>query len=132
MVESVCVCLTSSREGLPSDAIPIAGQIHPPQRLQCHTPSRLRTSASPWGDLMGVCWVTHMGQQLGCLLESRPARHSVTLRCCLGHLPFLPLIQMKLCEAFETNWQNNWLGAKVANLWTGGRSSKTSTGSVWE
>jgi ribonucleotide reductase beta subunit family protein with ferritin-like domain len=26
----VCVCLTSSREGLPSDAMPIAGQIHPP------------------------------------------------------------------------------------------------------
>jgi hypothetical protein len=26
----VCVCLTSSREGLPSDAMPIAGRIHPP------------------------------------------------------------------------------------------------------
>jgi hypothetical protein len=47
----VCVCLISSREGLPSDAIPIAGRIHPPQRLQRHTPSRLRTSASPWGDV---------------------------------------------------------------------------------
>jgi hypothetical protein len=47
----VCVCLTSSREGLPSDAIPIAGQIHPSQCLRRHTPSRLRTSASPWGDV---------------------------------------------------------------------------------
>ncbi len=86
-----------------------------------------------------------MGQQLGCLLESRPACHSVTLRCYLGHLPFLPfqiseeldtrsqcnyaqktpiLIQTKLGEAFETNLQNNWLGAKVANLWTGGAARK--------
>ncbi len=46
----VCVRLTSSREGLSSDRIPIAGRIHPPQRLRCHTPSRLHTSASPWGD----------------------------------------------------------------------------------
>ncbi len=68
-----------------------------------------------------------MGQQLGCFLESRPARHSVTLRCRLGHLPFLPfqiseesdmrsqcnyarktpiLIQTKSGKAFETNKQN--------------------------
>jgi hypothetical protein len=35
----VCVCLilTTGKGELPSDAIPIAGQIHPPQRLQCHT-----------------------------------------------------------------------------------------------
>jgi hypothetical protein len=59
----------------------------------------------------------------GCLLESRPARHSETLRFHLGHLPFLPfqiseesdmrsqcnyarktpiLTQTKLGEAFET------------------------------
>jgi hypothetical protein len=38
---SVCVCvnLTSSGGGLPSDAVPTARQIHPPQRLQRHTPS---------------------------------------------------------------------------------------------
>jgi hypothetical protein len=36
----VCVFLTTSSEGLPSDAIPIAGRIHPPQRLQCHIPVR--------------------------------------------------------------------------------------------
>ncbi len=47
----VCVCLTSSREGLPSDAMPIAGRIHPPHCLRRHTPSRLCTSASPWGDV---------------------------------------------------------------------------------
>ncbi len=51
LLECVCVCLTSSREGLPSDAIPIAGRIHPPQCLRRHTPSRLGTSASPWGDV---------------------------------------------------------------------------------
>ncbi len=47
----VCVCLTSSREGLPSDVMPSTGRIHPPQRLRCHTPSRHCTSASPWGDI---------------------------------------------------------------------------------
>ncbi len=73
---------------------------------------------------MGVHCVTYMGQQLGRLLESCPAHHSVTLRCRLGHLPFLPfqifeesdtrsqcnyvqktpiLIQTKSGEAFETN-----------------------------
>jgi hypothetical protein len=36
----VCVFLTTGSEGLPSDAIPIAGRIHPPQRLQRHTPVR--------------------------------------------------------------------------------------------
>ena len=65
-----------------------------------------------------------------CLLESRPARHSVTLRFRLGHLPFLPfqiseesdtrsqcnyarktpiLTQMKSGEAFKTIKQNNGL-----------------------
>jgi hypothetical protein len=43
----VCVCLTSSRGRLPSDAVLTTRQIHPPQCLQRHTPSRLRTSASP-------------------------------------------------------------------------------------
>ncbi len=36
----VCVFLTTSSEGLPSDPIPIAGRTHPPQRLQRHTPVR--------------------------------------------------------------------------------------------
>jgi hypothetical protein len=88
-----------------------------------------------------------MGQQLsqGPLLESHLARHSVTLRCRLGHLPFLPfqiseesdmrsqcnyaqktpiLTQMKSGKAFEKNEQNNWLGAQVANLQTGGAAWK--------
>jgi hypothetical protein len=34
----VCVILTSSRGKLPSDAVPTARQIHPPQRLRRHTP----------------------------------------------------------------------------------------------
>ncbi len=93
----------------------------------------------------GVRWVIYMGQQLGCLFESRPVRHSVTLRCCLGHLPFLPfqiseesdtrsqcnyaqktpiLIQTKSGKAFKTNLQNNRLGVKVANLRTGGAAWK--------
>jgi histone H3 len=42
----LCVFSTSSRGGLPSDAIPIAGQIHPPQRLQRHTPVRHPISLS--------------------------------------------------------------------------------------
>jgi hypothetical protein len=79
------------------------------------------------------------------LLESHPARHSVTLRFRLGHLPFLPfqifeesdtcsqcnyaqktliLTQTKSGEAFETFLAKQWLGAKVANLWTGGAAQK--------
>ncbi len=46
----LCVFSTSSRGGLPSDAMPIAGRIHPPQRLQCHTPIRHPISP-PWGDV---------------------------------------------------------------------------------
>ncbi len=78
-------------------------------------------------------------------MEPCPARHSVTLRCRLGHLPFLPfqiseesdtrsqcnyaqktpiLTQTKSGEAFKTNYRNNWLGAKVANLWIGGAAWK--------
>jgi hypothetical protein len=41
------VCLTSSREGLPSDAMPIAGQIHPPQRLRRHTPCAQTMTSIP-------------------------------------------------------------------------------------
>jgi hypothetical protein len=79
------------------------------------------------------------------LLESRPARHSVTLRFHLGHLPFLPfqiseesdtcsqcnyaqktliLTKTKSGEAFETIIAKQWLSAKVANLWTGGTARK--------
>jgi hypothetical protein len=82
------------------------------------------------------------------LLESRPARHSVTLRFRLGHLPFLRfqiseesdmrsqcnyarktliLTQTKSGEAFETFETiiaKQWLGAKVADLRTGGAARK--------
>jgi hypothetical protein len=80
-----------------------------------------------------------------CLLESRPARHSVTLRFRLGHLSFLPfqiseesdtrsqcnyarktpiLTQTKSDKAFVSIIAKQWLGAKVANLWTGGAARK--------
>jgi hypothetical protein len=88
-----------------------------------------------------------MGQQLSqvAFLESCPVRHSVTLRFRLSHLPFLPfqiseesdtrsqcnyaqktliLTQTKSGEAFETIIAKRWLGAKVANLWTGGAAWK--------
>jgi hypothetical protein len=79
------------------------------------------------------------------LLESRPARHSVTLRFHLSHLPFLPfqiieesdtrsqcnyaqktliLTQTKPGEAFEASIAKQWLGVKVANLRTGGAAWK--------
>jgi hypothetical protein len=35
----VCVILTSGRGELPSNAVPTTGRIHPPQRLQRHTPA---------------------------------------------------------------------------------------------
>jgi hypothetical protein len=89
----VCVCLTSSREGLPSDAIPIAGRIHPSQRRNvilppdsAHQPlpGEMLADGCPLGNVSGTATFSSR------LLESRPARHSVTLRCRLGHLPFLP------------------------------------------
>ncbi len=88
-----------------------------------------------------------MGQRLSqvAFLESHPARHSVTLRFCLGHLPLLPfqiseesdtrsqcnyarktpmLTQTKLGKAFKTIIAKQWLGAKIANLRTGGTAQK--------
>ncbi len=88
-----------------------------------------------------------MGQRLSqvAFLESRPARHSVTLRFRLGHLLFLPfqiseesdtrsqcnyaqktliLTQTKSGKAFETIIAKQWLGAKVADLQTGGAAWK--------
>ncbi len=41
----------------------------------------------------------------GCLLESRPARHSVTLTFCLGHLPFL---LFQISEESNTRSQYNY------------------------
>ncbi len=56
---------------------------------------------------MGVHWVTYMGQRFSCVafLESRPAHHSVTLRCRLGHLPFLPF---QISEESDTRSQCNY------------------------
>jgi hypothetical protein len=45
--ECVCVNLTFSRGGLPSDAVPTARQIHPPQLMQHHTLSDSTHQFSP-------------------------------------------------------------------------------------
>jgi len=48
----VCVCvLTSGRRGLPLRTRYQSQGCHPPQHLRRHNPSRLLTSASPWGDV---------------------------------------------------------------------------------
>ncbi len=54
----VCVNLTSSRGGLPSDAVPTARQIHPPQRLWRHTPS---DSAHQFPPGKNVNWRVSLG-----------------------------------------------------------------------
>jgi hypothetical protein len=152
----VCVCLTSSREGLPSDAIPIAGRIHPPNACNvipppdsAHQPlpGEMLADRCPLGNVYGTATFPSR------LLESHLAHHSVTLRFHLSHLPFLPfqisevsdmrsqcnyaqktpiLTQTKSGEAFKTIISKTmawWEGCKSSDR---GRSSETSTGSVWE
>ena len=143
----MCVCLTSSREGLPSRdtnrraIIPLnaCNVIPPPDSAHQPLPGEMLADGCPLGNVYGTATFSSR------LLESRPARHSVTLRCRLGHLPFLPfqiseesdtrsqcnyarktpiLTQTKSGEAFETNKAKRWLGAKVANLRTGGAARK--------
>jgi hypothetical protein len=53
----------------------------------------------PLGNLYGTATFSSR------LLESRPARHSVTLRCRLGHLPFLPF---QISEESDTRSQCNY------------------------
>ncbi len=144
----MCVCLTSSREGLPSDAIPIAEQIHPPQPCDVIPPPDFAHQPFPREMLADGCLLGNVygtATFSSCLLESRPACHSVTLRFHLGHLPFLPfqiskesdtrsqcnyaqktpiLTQSKSGKAFKTIIAKQWLGVKVANLWTGGAARK--------
>ncbi len=100
MLVVVCVCVvsTSSRGGLPSDAVSTARRIHPPPMPATSYPPFRHPISLSLGrcQLTGVRWVTQMGQQLrisqgqfhGCLLASRPARHSVTPRCWLVLLSF--------------------------------------------
>jgi hypothetical protein len=104
----VCVCLTSSREGLPSDAIPIAGRIHPPNACDvipppdsAHQPlpGEMLADGCPLGNVYGTATFSSR------LLESLPARHSVTLRCRLGHLPFFPF---QISEESDTRSQCNY------------------------
>jgi len=52
LAAAVCVCvLTSGRRGLPLRTRYQSQGCHPPQHLRRHIPSRLLTSASPWGDV---------------------------------------------------------------------------------
>ncbi len=122
------------------DVIPSSDSAHQP------LPGEMLADGCPLGNVHGTATFSSR------LLESRPAHHSVTLRFCLGHLPFLPfqiskesdtrsqcnyaqktpiLTQTKLGKAFETISKTiAWCkGCKSLDR---GRSSETSTGSVWE
>ncbi len=69
---SVCLCviLTSSRGGLPSDAVPTARHIHPPQRLGRHTlfqtphqplPGKMLADGCPLGNVDGTATANFIG-----------------------------------------------------------------------
>ncbi len=83
--ECVCVCVcmfsTASRGGLPSDAIPIAGRIHPPQRLQRHTPIRHPISLS-----LGkcACWCGNCQEAWPCKLEDLLWAWQCSSQVCTG------------------------------------------------
>jgi hypothetical protein len=103
------------------------------------------------GCLLGnICGTATFSRRL---LKSHPARHSVTLRFCLGHLPFLPfqiseesdtriqcnyvqktpiLTQTKSGKAFKTITSKTMAWCKGCKSSDRGRSSETSTSSVWE
>jgi hypothetical protein len=128
----VCVCLTSSREGLPSrdtnrraiTPLNVCDVIPPPDSAHQPLPGEMLADGCPLGNVYGTATFSSR------LLESRPVRHSVTLRLRLGHLPFLPfqiseesdmrsqcnyaqktliLTQTKSGKAFKTIKQNNGL-----------------------
>jgi hypothetical protein len=130
----VCVCVWPSVErGYPLLRYQSLGEftpphacdvIPPPDSAHQPLPGEMLADGCPLGNLYGTATFS------SCLLESRPARHSVTLRFRLGHLPFLPfqiseesdtrsqcnyaqktliLTQTKSAKAFETIKQNNGL-----------------------
>jgi hypothetical protein len=113
--------------------------IPPPDSAHPSLPGEMLADGCPLGNVYGTATSSSH------FLESCPARHSVTLRFRLGHLPFLLfqiseesdmrsqcnyaqktpiLIQTKSGKAFETIIAKQWLGAKVANLRTGGAAQK--------
>ena len=97
----VCVCLTSSREGLPSrdtnrraitplnacDVIPPPGSAHQP------LPGEMLADGCPLGNVYGTATFSSR------LLESRPARHSVTPRCLARLLSFSRLNVQAMVKA---------------------------------
>jgi hypothetical protein len=145
----VCVCVWPPVErGYPLTRYQLQGKftppnacnvIPPPDSTHQPLPGEMLADGCPLGKVYGTATFS------SCLLESRPARHSVTLRFRLGHLPFLPfqiseesdtrsqcnyaqktpiLTQTKSSEAFGPVIAKQLLGAKVANLWTGGAAWK--------
>ncbi len=145
----MCVCVWPPVErGYPLTRYQSQGKFTPPNACDIILPPDSTHKPLPGEMLADGCLLGNVygtATFSSCLLESHPARHSVTLRFHLGHLPFLPfqiseesdthsqcnyvrqtpiLTQTKSGEAFETNLAKRWLGAKVANLWTGGAARK--------
>ncbi len=121
--------------------------IPPPDSAHQPLPGEMLADGCPLGNVYGTATFSSR------LLESRPARHSVTLRFRLGHLPFLPfqiskeltmssqckysrktpiLTQTKSGKAFETIISKTMAWCKGCKSLDTGRSSETSTGSVRE
>ncbi len=102
-----CVCLTSSREGLPSrdtnrraiTPLNACDVIPPPDSAHQPLPGEMLVDGCPLGNVYGTATFSSR------LLESGPARHSVTLRCRLGQLPFLPF---QISEESDTRSQCNY------------------------
>jgi hypothetical protein len=121
--------------------------IPPPDSAHQPLSGEMLADGCPLGNVHGTATFS------SCLLESRPACHSVTLRFQLGHLPFLPfqiseesdtcsqcnyvqkppiLTQTKSGEAFKTIISKTMAWCEGCKSSDRGRSSETSTGSVWE
>jgi hypothetical protein len=73
--------------------------IPPPDSAHQPLPGEMLADGCPLGNLYGTA-TSH-----GRLLESRPARHSVTLRFRLGHLPFL---LFQISQESDTRSQCNY------------------------
>ncbi len=157
MTRCVCVCVWPPVEkGYPLTRYQLQGKftppnacdiIPPPDSAHQPLPGEMLADGCPLGNVYGTATFSSH------LLESRLARHSVTLRFRLGHLPFLPfqiseesdmrsqcnyaqktpiLTQMKSVEAFETIISKTMAWCEGCKSLDRGRSSETSTGSVWE
>ena len=137
----VCVISTSSRGGLPSDVVPTARRIHPPQCLQRHTPiqtphqplpEKMLADGCPLDNVDGTATANFKGQFHGCLLASRLAHHSVTPRCWLVLFSFSRLNLQAWKDSI------NWFShpkIEIEQRWQVstpvGHSSGPNTGTAW-